>query len=32
MNMIRQGQMKGISQGDSVSQVEFINEIFGLIA
>ncbi|HCF26915.1 MAG TPA: IS6 family transposase [Cyanobacteria bacterium UBA11049] len=32
MNMIREGQVKEISQGDSVSQVEFINEIFGLIA
>lgn len=32
MNMIRQGQVKGISHGDSVSQAEFINEIFGVIA
>lgn len=32
MNMIRKGQVKGINQGDSVSQVEFINEIFGVVA
>lgn len=32
MNMIRKGQVKGISQGDSVSQVEFIHKIFGVSA
>lgn len=32
MNMIRKGQVKGISRRDSVSQAEFINEIFGVIA
>lgn len=32
MAMIRKGQMKGISQGESVSQARFINEIFGVIA
>lgn len=32
MNMIHKRQVKGISQGDSVSQVEFINEIFGVVA
>jgi IS6 family transposase len=32
MNMIRKGQVKGISRGDSVSQAEFINEIFGVSA
>jgi transposase, IS6 family len=30
MNMIRKGQIKGISQGDNVSQVEFIEELFGV--
>ncbi len=32
MNMIRKGQVKGISRRDNVSQAEFINEIFGVIA
>jgi transposase-like protein len=32
INMIRKGQVKGINQGDSVSQAEFINEIFGVSA
>jgi transposase-like protein len=32
MAMLRKGQVKGISQGDSVSQGEFINELFGVIA
>ncbi|MBD1847199.1 DDE-type integrase/transposase/recombinase [Cyanobacteria bacterium FACHB-63] len=32
MSMIRKGQVKGINQGDSVSQAQFINEIFGVIA
>ncbi|MBD2079290.1 IS6 family transposase [Leptolyngbya sp. FACHB-17] len=32
MAMIRKGQVKGISQGDSVSQAAFINEIFGVSA
>lgn len=32
MNMIRKGQVKGISRGDSVSPAEFINEIFGVMA
>jgi transposase-like protein len=32
MNMLRKGQVKGISQGDSVSQGEFVNELFGVIA
>jgi hypothetical protein len=30
MNIIRKGQVKGINQGDSVSQAEFIEEIFGV--
>ncbi|MEP0914961.1 DDE-type integrase/transposase/recombinase [Leptolyngbya sp. GB1-A1] len=32
MNMIRKGQVKGIEQGDSVSQVRFIESIFGIAA
>ncbi len=32
MNMIRKGQVKGIEQGDSVSQVRFIEAIFGIVA
>lgn len=32
MNMVRKGQVKGISRGDSVSQADFINKIFGVIA
>jgi IS6 family transposase len=30
MNMIRKGQVKGISKGDSVSQIKFIEELFGV--
>lgn len=32
MAMIRKGQVKGISRGDSVSQIEFIQELFGVSA
>jgi transposase-like protein len=32
MAMIRKGQVKEVNQGNSVSQVEFINEIFGVSA
>jgi hypothetical protein len=32
MNIIRKRQVKGINLGNSVSQVKFINEIFGVIA
>ncbi len=32
MSMIRKGQVKGISKGDSVSQAKFIEELFGIIA
>jgi IS6 family transposase len=32
MSMIRKGQAKGISQGDSVSQVRFIEQLFGISA
>ncbi len=32
MNMIRKGQVKGIDQGDIVSQVKFIEAIFGIAA
>jgi IS6 family transposase len=28
MNMIRKGQVKGVKQGDSMSQVEFIEALF----
>ena len=30
MNMIRKGQVKGIEQGDSLSQVRFVESIFGI--
>ena len=32
MNMIRKGQVKGIEQGDSVSQASFIEALFGISA
>ncbi|MEP0983790.1 IS6 family transposase [Leptolyngbya sp. FACHB-17] len=32
MNMMRKGQVKGIIRRDSVSEAEFINELFGVIA
>ncbi len=32
MNMIRKGQVKGIEQGNSVSQVKFIESIFEIAA
>lgn len=32
MNMIRKGQVKGIDQGDSVSQAKFIEALFGVAA
>jgi IS6 family transposase len=32
MSMIRKGQVKGISQGDSLSQAKFIEELFGMSA
>ena len=32
MNMMRKGQVKGIEQGDIVSQVKFIEAIFGIAA
>jgi IS6 family transposase len=32
MNMIRKGQVKGVKQGDSVSQAKFIESIFGIAA
>lgn len=32
MVMMRKGQVKGISRGNSVSQTGFINELFGLSA
>ncbi|MEP1079989.1 DDE-type integrase/transposase/recombinase [Leptolyngbya sp. PL-A3] len=32
INMIRKEQVKGIKQGDDVSEVNFIEAIFGVIA
>lgn len=32
MGMIRKGQVKGISKGDSVSQMNFIEKLFGMSA
>jgi hypothetical protein len=32
MNMIRQGQVKRVKQGNSVSEVKFIEAIFGIAA
>ena len=32
MNMIRKGQVKGVNKGDSVSQLKFIEELFGVSA
>jgi transposase-like protein len=32
MSMIRKGQVKGVNQGDSVSEVKFIEAIFGIAA
>ena len=32
MSMIHKGQVKGISKGDSVSQVKFIEELLGVSA
>ena len=32
INMIRKGQVKGVKQGDSVSQSKFIEAIFGVVA
>lgn len=32
MNMIRKGQVKGVSKGELVSQVKFIADIFGVVA
>jgi transposase-like protein len=32
MNMMRKGQVKGIDQGDIISQVRFIEALFGAVA
>jgi IS6 family transposase len=32
MNMMRKGQVKGIKQGDSVSEAKFIEAFFGVVA
>jgi hypothetical protein len=29
--MLRKGQVKGVNQGDSVSQARFMNELFGVM-
>jgi hypothetical protein len=29
---MRKGQVKGVEQGDSVSQAKFVEEIFGIAA
>jgi hypothetical protein len=32
MNMIRKGQVKGVSKGNIMAQVKFIADIFGVVA
>ena len=32
MNMIRKGQVEGVERGDVRAQVEFVSQIFGVIA
>ncbi|MBD2157642.1 IS6 family transposase [Leptolyngbya sp. FACHB-16] len=32
INMIRKGQVQGVERGDVRSQVEFVSQIFGLVA
>jgi IS6 family transposase len=32
MHMIRKGQIKGVEKGNIVMQVQFIHQIFGLVA
>jgi hypothetical protein len=32
MNMIRKGQIQGVSKGDIIGQVKFIADIFGVVA
>ena len=32
MNMMRKGQVKGVKQGDSVTQMKFIEALFGIAA
>jgi len=32
MNMIRKGQVNGVSKADIVDQVKFIADIFGVVA
>lgn len=32
MNMIRKGQVKGVSQRDIIAQAKFIADIFGVVA
>jgi transposase-like protein len=32
MNMIRKGQIKGVEKGNILRQIEFIHQVFGLVA
>ncbi len=32
MNMIRKGQVQGVQRGDVVAQLEFVSQIFGVVA
>ncbi len=32
MNMIRKGQVQGVAKGDIRSQIEFVSQIFGVVA
>lgn len=32
MNMIRKGQIQGVAKGDITAQVEFVSQIFGVVA
>jgi IS6 family transposase len=32
MNMVRKGQVKGVSKGDVMGLISFINKIFGVAA
>ena len=32
MNMIRKGQVQGVDKGNVRSQVEFVSQLFGIVA
>ncbi len=32
MNMIRKGQIQGVEKGDILGQLEFVSQIFGVVA